>query len=38
VQIHKKQFAALSDAWFKLSIEIKNDTEADREFGWVQEM
>ena len=38
VQIHKKQFAAISDAWFKLSIAIKNDTEADREFGWVQEM
>lgn len=38
VQIHKRQFAALADNWFKLSIAIKNDTEADREFGWVQEM
>lgn len=38
VQIHKRQFAAIADSWFKLSIAIKNDTEADREFGWVQEM
>ncbi|KAL4424646.1 hypothetical protein ABPG77_002264 [Micractinium sp. CCAP 211/92] len=38
VQIHKRQFAAISDSWFKLSIAIKNDTEADKEFGWVQEM
>ncbi|KAL4448637.1 hypothetical protein ABPG75_005856 [Micractinium tetrahymenae] len=38
VQIHKRQFAAIVDSWFKLSIAIKNDTEADREFGWVQEM
>lgn len=38
VQIHKRQFAALAERWFQLSIAIKNDTEADREFGWVQEM
>lgn len=38
VQIHKRQFASISEAWFNLSIAIKNDTEADREFGWVQEM
>lgn len=38
MQIHKRQFAAISDSWFKLSIAIKNDTEADKEFGWVQEM
>ncbi|PSC67539.1 manganese resistance 1 [Micractinium conductrix] len=38
VQIHKHQFAQLSDAWFNLSIAIKSDAEADREFGWVQEM
>ncbi|KAI3426134.1 hypothetical protein D9Q98_008513 [Chlorella vulgaris] len=38
VQIHKRQFAALADNWHKLSIRIKNDTEADKEFGWVQEM
>ena len=38
MQIHKRQFAGLADAWFRLSIAIKNDTEADKEFGWVQEM
>jgi hypothetical protein len=38
VQIHKAQFAALSDAWFHLAVAIKNDTEADKEFGYVQEM
>ncbi|EFN56305.1 hypothetical protein CHLNCDRAFT_22296, partial [Chlorella variabilis] len=38
VQIYKKTFGALADSWFRLAIQIKNDTEADREFGWVQEM
>ena len=38
MQIHKDQFSALADKWFNLSIAIKSDPEADREFGWVQEM
>ncbi|PRW44917.1 hypothetical protein C2E21_6489 [Chlorella sorokiniana] len=38
VQIHKRQFAGIVDKWFNLSIAIKQDPEADKEFGWVQEM
>lgn len=38
VQIHRAQLAGIVNDWYRLSIAIKNDTEADREFGWVQEM
>lgn len=38
MQIHKSQLAGIVDSWYRLSIAIKNDTEADKEFGWVQEM
>ena len=36
--IHKAQFASIVDSWVNLTIAIKQDPEADREFGWVQEM
>ena len=38
VMIHKAQFASIVDSWVNLTIAIKQDPEADREFGWVQEM
>lgn len=36
--IHKDQFASIVDLWVNTSLAIKADHEADKEFGWVQEM
>ena len=36
--IHKDQFASFVDLWVNTSLAIKQDKEADKEFGWVQEM
>ncbi|KAL6783874.1 hypothetical protein ACKKBG_A03835 [Auxenochlorella protothecoides x Auxenochlorella symbiontica] len=38
VMIHKDQFASIVDLWVNTSLAIKADHEADKEFGWVQEM
>ncbi len=38
VIIHKEQLAQIVDTWFDLSIAIKKDADADKAFGWVQEM
>lgn len=36
--IHKHQFATFVDLWVNVSLAVKQDKEADKEFGWVQEM
>jgi hypothetical protein len=38
VMIHRDQLAALVDLWVDISFRIKQDKEADKTWGWVQEM
>ncbi|KDD75792.1 hypothetical protein H632_c496p0 [Helicosporidium sp. ATCC 50920] len=38
VIMHKDQFAAVCPRWLEAALQIKADAEADKEFGWVQEM
>lgn len=38
VMISKKLLEPISEVWFNVSFEIKKDPEADRAWGWVQEM
>jgi hypothetical protein len=36
--ISKEQLGPVVELWTNLSLAIKQDEEADREWGWVQEM
>ncbi|GAB4823150.1 hypothetical protein N2152v2_010196 [Parachlorella kessleri] len=38
VMIHRDQLAAIVDRWLEISFRIKQDQEADKAWGWVQEM
>eukprot|EP00887_Chlorella_sp_A99_P004186 scaffold23.g4186.t1 len=38
VMIHKGQLASIVDSWANISFALKQDAEADKEFGWVLEM
>ncbi|KAK9826707.1 hypothetical protein WJX74_011081 [Apatococcus lobatus] len=38
VIINRDQLAAVVDAWYDISLRLKNDPEADKAFGWVLDM
>ena len=38
VMINKHQFATFVDTWVNVSLAIKQDEDADKAWGWVQEM
>jgi len=38
VMISKERLGPIVEVWSNISIEIKKDPEADKEWGWIQEM